>query len=228
MNNIPLLAELIRPRDIKVEDKYDKILKAYLDGKKEQLPEDLKGSLDRWSQVNSMLRQGEKVGKGKNKYYKPYRYDQVVKFITVQFGVSIRTAYDDIKSAKRFFSIQETQIDDDFAKGIFLEKLDEAFAVCLGKGDHKSATAYAKVIAAIRKWDKEKDEDLPKYAELELPHFALVADPSELGFPKMDNPDQAVARILEKRKKSKIDNIFASAETVEILTKNDGKENLAE
>lgn len=227
MNNIPLLAGLISPRDIRIEDKYDKILKAYLDGKVDDLPEDLKGALERWSQVNSMLRQGEKVGKGKNKYYKPYKYDQVVKFIVAQFGVSIRTAYDDIKSAKRFFAIQETKVDDDFAKGIFIEKLEEAFAVCLGTGDHKSATAYAKVIASIRKWDKEQDDEAPKYAELELPHFALVADPSELGFPKMDNPDAAVKRILEKRKKGKIDNILATAETIEILSNNGGEKNMA-
>ncbi|MCX2473565.1 hypothetical protein OQZ33_04390 [Pedobacter sp. MC2016-05] len=229
MNNIPMLANLIRPRDIQVEDKFDKILKAYLDGKIDQLPKDLQDSLTRWEMINGMLRQGEKIKKGKVKYYRPYNYGTLAKFITATYNVSIRTAYDDIKSTKRFYAIEETKDDNDFAKGLFLEKLEERSAYCHAKGDFKSAAAFDKMIMTIRKWDKEPEADLPKYAELQLPTLILVADPSELGFPKIENPDQAVARILAKRKKGKIDNIFASAEAVELLNIDDERtEDLAE
>lgn len=212
-----MLAGLIKPRDITVEDKFDKILKAYLDNKLTTLPKDLQDALERWEMVNGMLRQGEKVKTGKNKYYKPYKYGDVVKFVVATYNVSIRTAYDDIKSAKRFFCIEETKTDNDFAKGLFLEKLNEMMAESWGIGDRKSAVAISKVIMSIRQWDKQPEDDMPKYAEMQLPTLILVADPSELGFVKIDNPDAAVARILAKRKKSKIDSIFDSAEAVQLM-----------
>lgn len=230
MSTIPSLAGLIRPRDIKVEDKFDKILKAYLDGKIDQLPADLQNCLERWGTVNGMLRQGEKVKRGKNKFYRPYKYADLVKFITQTYSVSIRTAYDDVKSAKRFYAIDDCQADNDFAKGLFLEKLEEMMAESWGKGDGKTASGFAKLIVTIRQWDKPSDAEMPKYAEMQLPTLILVADPSELGFPKIDNPDDAVKRILAKRKKGKIDSIFAEAEVVQLLNVNNngGAEDLAE
>lgn len=228
MNTIPALASLIRPRDIKVADKFDKILKAYLDGKIESLPVDLQKALERWSMCNSMLRQGKLVKKGKNKFYAPYKYGDLVNFIVQTYKVSVRTAYDDIKSAKRFFAIEETKEDNDFAKGLFLERLEEMMAECFGIGDRKSAAGFAKVIMSIRQWDKPQDLEMPKYAEMQLPTLILVADPSELGFPKIDNPDAAVKRILAKRKKSKIDSIFADAEAVDLMKADGRAEDLAQ
>lgn len=228
MSGIPMLAGLIRPRDIVVEDKFDKILKSYLDGKLEALPQDLQNCLERWSMINSMLRKGLLVKKGKNEFYKPYKYADLVDFIVQTYKVSVRTAYDDVKSAKRFFAIDESKVDNDFAKGLFLEKLEEMMAESYGKGDAKSAASFAKVIVSIRQWDKPQEDDMPKYAEMQLPTLILVADPSELGFPKLDNPEAAVKRILAKRKKSKIDNIFAGAEVVQLMDKNGRAEDLAE
>jgi hypothetical protein len=66
MNKIPSLAGLIKPRDIVVEDKFDKILKAQLANKVNDLPEDLQQVLERWKFIINCLNKGYLVKKGKN------------------------------------------------------------------------------------------------------------------------------------------------------------------
>lgn len=215
--SIPTLAGLIKPRDIQIEDKFDKILKAYLDGKTQHLPADLQHCLERWSMVNDMLREGHLVQKGTLKYNAPYRYNDLVKFIVQQFNVSIRTAYDDIKSAKRFFAIRETREEDDFAKGLMIERLEAREAEAWAMGDHTTAVACNKLIITMRQWDKPPEEEAIRASEFQIPHTVIVDDPSELGFDKIENVEDAVQRVLSKRKKSKIDSIFAEAEVAEMM-----------
>jgi hypothetical protein len=227
MNNIPMLAGLLKPRDIKVEDKFDKILKAQLANKIDELPEDLQKVIERWRFVKRCLSQGYLVKKGKKEIYLPYKYDDLVDFLVAEYRISVRTAYDDIKATKRFYAFSDSKSDDDFAKGIFLEKLEEMMWESYANGDRMAASSFSAQIIKIRQWDKPSDAEMPKYGEMQIPTLILVADPSELGFPKLDNPDAAVKRILAKRKKSKIDSIFADAEAVDLMNVNGGTEDLA-
>jgi len=88
-------------------------------------------------------------------------------------------------------------------------------------GDYKSAAAFYKALAEIKGILKEEQER-PDYANINIPSFNLVVDPSELGFPKVEDPDAAVARIMAKRKKGKIDMIISQSETVDFTEENGG------
>ena len=57
--------------------------------------------------------------------------------------------------------------------------------------------------------------------------MSVEIDPSELGFPKIDDPQAAVNRILAKRKKDKMDIIISESEPVE-FTEHGRKEDLAQ
>jgi hypothetical protein len=214
--NIPALAPLVSPKGIKPETNYDKIFKAWLDDSLHTLPDELKQQLERWKKCNALMRDGQTIKKGKNDIVRPYRYNDLVDYLVREFGITKRTAYNDIAHTKRFFLTAETKEEVDFAKGIYLEWLERWMHECASTGDHKSATAYAKLIKEVRGFDKINSE-MPDYKDIQVPHLILVADPSELGFPKVDNPDQVVQKILNKRKKSNLDRVIdGMAESAEL------------
>lgn len=217
--SIPTLANLLKPRNIKVETTYDVILKAFLGGKLLDLPEDQKKMLDRWRMANALMRDGKLVKKGKREIVIPYNFSKVADFLVNEFSISYRTAYEDIASAKRFFLPVYTKGDKDFAKGVMIEWGDKLMWEAAGNGDYKSAAAFFKTLAEIKGVLKD-DQELPDYANINLPAFNLVADPSFLGFPKLEDPDAAVDRIMAKRKKDKIDQIISESESVEFTEEN--------
>lgn len=221
MSGIPILANLLKPRNIKVETPYDAILKAFLSGTMDQLPDDQKGMLDRWRKADALMRNGEIIKKGKKDIVQPYNFSRLADYLVSEYKISYRTAYDDIASAKRFFLSTYSRDDKDFARGIMIEWGEKMMWEAQSNGDSKSAAAFFKVLCDIKGLMKD-DPDLPDYANINIPHFNLVADPSALGFPKLEDPDAAVARILAKRKKDKIDIILSDSESID-FTEEDGK-----
>lgn len=213
---IPALAGIVSPRGIKPETNYDIIWKAYVEHRIHELPIELQEQAKRWKRCNALLIDGQTLKKGKDEIIRPYRYNQLVEFLVEEFGISHNTARNDIKHTKRFFAVEETRDEKNFGKGIYLEWLERWMFECAGKGDHKSAAAYAKLIKEVRGYDRV-DEDAPKYDEIQIPHLEIVVDPSELGFEKIENPDQVVANILKKRKKSALDRIIDNAELATII-----------
>lgn len=211
---IPALANLIKPRDIKVETPYDAILKAFLSGQIEKLPDDQKKMLNRWRMANSLIRDGKLVKKGKKEITQPYSFSKLADFLVAEYKISYRTAYEDIANAKRFFLSTYSKDDRDFARGIMIEWGEKLMFEAAGNGDFKSAAAFFKTLSDIKGLMKD-DQDRPDYENINIPSFNLVADPSELGFPKIDDPDAAVRRILDKRKKDKMDVIISESEPIE-------------
>jgi hypothetical protein len=212
--SIPALANLLNPRNIKVETPYDAILKAFLAGKVDQLPKDQQNMLIRWKKADALMRDGQIVKKGKKDIVQPYNFTRLADYLVAEYKVSYRTAYDDIASAKRFFLSTYSRDDKDFARGIMIEWGEKLMWEAAGEGDYKSAAAFYKSLLEAKHLLKD-DQDLPDYANINIPNFILVADPSELGFTKLEDPDAAVARIMAKRKKDKIDQIMAESEPVE-------------
>jgi hypothetical protein len=216
---IPALAGLIKPRDIKVETTYDSILKAFLGGKIDTLPSDQKIMLDRWRHVHRLITDGKLVKTGKKEVTQPYTFSKLADFLVAEYNVSYRTAYDDIANAKKFFLSTYSKDDKDFARGVMIDWGERFMFEAAGNGDYKSAAAFFKALSEIKGLLKD-DQERPDYENIHLPAFNLVADPSELGFPKMDDPDAAVARILAKRKKDKIDIMISDSEEVEFTEEN--------
>lgn len=214
MNTIPSLAGLLKPRDIKSQTNYDVILKAWLEHQIEDLPKDLQKMLDRWRMANALLRDGKLVKVGKKEVTQPYTFNKLADFLVEEYKISYRTAYDDIANAKKFFLSTYTKDDKDFARGQMIEWGEKFMFEARANGDHKSAAVYYKALLEVKELLKH-EQDLPDYANIHIPSFNLVADPSELGFPKIENPDEAVKRILAKRKKSKIDQIIEQSENID-------------
>lgn len=219
MSSIPLLASLIKPRDVKAITTYDVILKAHLENKIEQLPEAQQKMLNRWRQANALMRDGSLVTKGERDITVPYTFGKLADFLVTEYKISYRTAYDDIKHAKKFFATAFTKDDKDFARGVMIEWGEQFMFEARADGDFKSAAAFYKALSEIKGLLKD-DQERPDYENINIPSFNLVADPSVLGFPKVENPDAAVARILAKRKRSKIDQIIAESEDIPFTEEN--------
>ncbi len=213
---IPQLAGLLKPKDIKAETPFDVILKAWLEHKVEDLPETLSKMLERWKQVNVMLRNGYIVKVGKNNITRPYKYNEVAAYIVEYYHVSYRTAYDDIANAKRFFLPVQTKDEKEFGRGVLIEWCERLMLEAASLYDYKSAASFAKLVAEMKGLLKD-DIDVPAYDQVLLPHLAIVDDPSELSdaFVKVENPDQLVADILARRKKTKLDRLIADSEVAE-------------
>lgn len=226
MSGIPTLANLLKPRNIKIETTYDAILKAFLAGKISELPQDQQNMLIRWKKADALMRDGTLVKKGKKDIVQPYTFNKLADYLVAEYGISYRTAYDDIASAKRFYLSTYSKSDKDFARGLMIEWGTKFMFEAAGEGDKKSAHAFYKTLCEIQEL-MIKDQDKPEYETINLPHFNLVADPSELGFPKLEDPDAAVARILAKRKRDKIDLIISESETIDFIEQDGRKTNLA-
>ncbi len=213
---IPQLAGLLKPKEIKAETSFDVILKHWLEHKIDDLPEDLSKMLDRWKQVNAMLRNGYIVKVGKNDITRPYKFNEVAAYLVEYYKVSYRTAYDDIANAKRFFLPIQTKDEKEFGRGVLIEWCERLMLEAASKNDYKSAASFAKLVAEMKGLLKD-DIDVPAYDKVMLPHLAIVADPSELGdnFQKVENPDQLVAEILARRKKTKLDKLIADSDIAE-------------
>jgi hypothetical protein len=225
--SIPTLANLLKPRLIKSETTYDVILKAFLAGKIEELPNDQQAMLTRWRKADALMRDGTIITKGKKEYVKTYNFSRLADYLVQEYNISYRTAYEDIASAKRFFLSTYSKDDKDFARGIMIEWGEKLMWQSAGNGDMKSAAAFFKTLSEIKGLLKD-DQERPDYDNINLPALNLVADPSELGFPKLEDPDAAVARILAKRKKDKIDLIISESETIAFTEENGRKEDLAQ
>ncbi|MFD2163678.1 hypothetical protein ACFSJU_14810 [Paradesertivirga mongoliensis] len=213
---IPQLAGLLKPKDIKGETAFDIILKYWLDHKINELPEDLARMLERWKQVNAMIREGHLVKRGKNEITLPYKYNEIAEFLVEYYKISFRTAYNDIASAKRFFLPDQSKDEKEFGRGVYIEWGEQMMFEARAAGDYKSAHAFFKELNEI-KGHKKDDIDAPAYHQVQLPHLAIVADPSELNdaFTKVENPDQLVADILARRKKTKLDKMISEADIAE-------------
>lgn len=215
-----MLAGLLKPRDIKTETTFDVILKAWLEHKVEELPEKLQNMLKRWRKADNLLRDGYLVKKGEKEITQPYTFNKLADYLVQEYSISYRTAYDDIANAKKFFLSTYSKDDRDFARGVMIEWGEQAYHEAKSLGDFKSAAAFYKALADIKGLMKDEQER-PDYENINLPSFNLVVDPSELGFTKVDDPAGAVARILAKRKRSKIDQIISESESIDFTEETD-------
>ncbi|KAA8483757.1 hypothetical protein BDE36_1779 [Arcticibacter tournemirensis] len=211
---IPQLAGLLKPRDIKPETTYDVILKAYLENKIDELPEDQQKMLERWKKADSLLRSGELVKKGNNEITRPYNISRLTDYLVSHYKVSVRTARADIAHAKRFFLSTYDRDEKEYARGVMIEWGEELFFEARSMGDYKAAAAIFKTLSEI-KGIYNDDPDLPDYSKIQIPQLVIVDDPSELGFEKVENVEEVVASILAKRKKNKLDKLIESTEIIE-------------
>lgn len=195
---------------------YDLILIAFKTNQVESLSEKLREELNRWDYTDNILRtyQDAKTVRG---------------FIMEKFGVSMATAYRDVKNAKRFFgSINIT--DKDFYRQLYAESLEELHKLSIAKGDYKTAALALKEAAEIRCL-KESDDIQQLYSDLEASKFVITINVTsgdsdkpkvtEIDLDKIDSADEAVWSYVDESIRS-ADSV-SEAQMIKLLKeRNDG------
>lgn len=214
----------LRPKDVKGSTVLDRILKAFLSNKLDDLSEDDAFVLERITEVDNRLRKGYIVSEPRisvltgetyqHSYNRPYRKKELAEWQIAQFGVSLSQAYMDIQMAEKFWLTTESRPDKEFARGMMIHWGEDAMAKAQADGDHRAAAAFYKEVAKIRGLDKPDVEGFnPEDFHPIRP--VIVADPSELGFPLVENSDMVVANLLKELKKGVIEKIAEDAEEIE-------------
>jgi len=210
--------KLIRASDIKGDTPYDIILRAWLEHKVEQLPDDKRRMLERWRMIDKLIRQGEIVkvvdDEGKiSDQLKRFNFSSLVEWIREGYNVSARTAYDDIKNAKRFFLCAEGTTDVEYSRGVQVEWGEMMMFKAFESGDFDAASKFFKELNKIKGLHDQR-LDLPDYSEFVPPSFVITTDPTELGFDRIENKDEIVARIMNEKRAGFIDSEATDAEEV--------------
>lgn len=197
----------LRPKNVKGKTALDIILKAFLKNELDSLSEEHQSILQRITEVDKRIRAGYTVKKVKFDYdlnmevedyrfTRPYRKSELAEWQRARFNISLSQAYIDIEWAERFFLTTERRPDKEFARGMMIYWGEETAAEARANGDYRAFAAIYKELSKIRGLDKEDDPgfDPEKFKPIEP---EIVADPSDLGFDKIDNVDQIVS-ILNK------------------------------
>ena len=218
----------LRAKHVRDNTALDRILKAFLSNKLDNLSAEDQFILERISEVDARIRSGyivipsrwdENLGLDvedhTRKYNRPYRKKELADWQMARFGVSMAQAYIDIDMAERFFLTTETKSDKEFARGLQIHWGEDAMAKCIADGDYRAAAAFFKELNKIKGLEKFEDEG-PELKDFRPIEQIIVADPSELGFERVDNPDLLVAELRKSLKKSTIiDKIVEEAEAIE-------------
>ncbi|MFD2741960.1 MULTISPECIES: hypothetical protein [Sphingobacterium] len=220
------MANFLRPKDVKGTTVLDRILKAFLKGDLDKLSPDDKQVLERISEVDNRLRKGYIVTEPRVsvltgaaydfKYSRPYRKSELAQWQVSRFQVSLSQAYADIQMAEKFFLTTESRADKEFGRGMMIHWGEDVAAKAQADGDYRAFAAIYRELAKIRQLDRPDDQNF-KPEDFHPIRPIIVSDPSELDqpFPKTDNPDALVARLLKEMKKGVIEKILDDAEDVE-------------
>lgn len=212
------ISKYIRPGDIKGNEVYDIILRAWLTHKLDDLPDEHKRMLERWDQADRLLRNGELVqlvtDDGIVEKQQRFNVSKVVEWLKQRFSISTRTAYEDVFNAKRFFLSLEGRPDIEYERAIAIVRGDALLERYDERGDGKTVAALYKEINKL-KGLHEQTVDVPDYRnEMMIPSFTITADPTELGFEKVENPEAIVKRLLGEKRQQFLEDEAEDAEEV--------------
>lgn len=194
---------LIRSSDVKGNTTYDIILRAWLDHKVDELDEKLRAMVDRWQMVDRLIRKGDVVKKvtedGIVEVTRRLSFADLVEWLREYYRISARTAYEDIKNAKRFFLSNESREDIEYARGVSIEHGEMMMFKAYDSGDFDAASKFFKELNIIKGLHEQR-VDVPDYSEFVPPTFVITSDPTELGFEAVENKEEIVKRILNEKR----------------------------
>lgn len=207
---------VIKVKDIPEDTPLDRIYKAFVSHKLDQLSDSDKAILTRITEIDKQItarKPVEKTIRGKVvAYSRPYQYKELCEWVVERFDVSHRQAYIDIDMSKRFFLSCETRDDKEYARGQRIVIGNELMFEAAAQGDYKSAAAFFKElneISGLKRIDPEgiNPEDL-------IPiEFTIVDDPSQLdsNFEKIENIDEIIRDLEKEFKRKTIKNVIDDA-----------------
>ncbi len=198
----------------------DRLYRAFLDHKTDELSDEDKSILARITEVDKRFSEKLLVTKKKLKggkkvqYERPYNFKELVNWLVEKYDVSYRQAYADIAMAKRFFLCGQTPDDKEFARGQQIEVGWDLYYTALSQGQLMVAHLVHKDISDLLRLKVVDPEHFDR--EKMMPaDYVVTDDASELGFPKMDNPDAIVERLKKSFKKNIIEVMTNDAEDIE-------------
>lgn len=206
---------LIKSRDITEDTPLDRIYKAFIGHKLDDLTPSDQDILTRITEIDKQITARKPVTKKINgekiKYNRPYQYKELAEWTVERFGISHRQAYIDIEMSKRFFLSCETRDDKEFARGQRIAIGDDLMFLAVAKGDLKSAAAFFKEVNEIRGLKRSDPETLNPEASVPS-DLVIVDDPSEVGFEKIENIEQAADELYKEFKGKAMKNVMDTAE----------------
>ena len=176
---------LIRSKDIIVDDVLDKLYKAWIAHKLDDLELQDRWLLERMEYADAKLREGGEMS----------RYGNLVKDIQQKYkhhapgnalGLSTRTIESDIARAKRFFLSVRPREDKEYARGKSIEWLERLIWKAETAGEFKAAAAFIKELDEIQGFKKD-DIDLPDYEAVQPAPVMIVTDLTQLDIPVIDD-----------------------------------------
>lgn len=193
----------LRASFIQPEDELDRIYKAWLADKLDDLSLRDKWLLERMEYANKLLREG-----GKRSMYKNMVKDMLQYF--KHHDVTSRTIDNDIARAKRFFLVAQPREDKEFAKGVHIEWLKRFIWKAEKKGDMKAVAMLMREKAEVEALKKD-DIELPDYDKLQRQPILIITDLADINMPVIPNLEEE----LKKLRMSKSEYLKANSEDID-------------
>ena len=120
----------------------------------------------------------------------------IVAELRKRYGVSLSTAYEDIRLIKICLGNLNQQTTD-YYRWVFLQRVEEAFQMARLNND---ARAFSAALACLGKYTKlDKDEsERPDYSAITPQSFEITADAEVAGFKRIPNLEEKTRKLLEK------------------------------
>lgn len=183
---------LLRPSFIQPEDLLDKLYKAYLADKIEELPEQEQKVLERMEYADAKLREGGSVS----------RYSNLVNDMLHFFkghNVTRRTIENDIARAKRFFLSARPREEKEYGRGKHIEWLERVIVEAREAGEFRALPGLFRELKDYQGYMKE-DPNRPDYENFERKPILVITDPKQIGVPEIENLEEELAKLRGSKK----------------------------
>lgn len=201
----------IKPSKIKGDTALERILKAWLEHDLDNLAEADKNILSRITELDKRMQVGKLIKDNKKDFSRPIRTKELAEWHVERFKVSHRQAYADIEMTKQFFLSTQSREDKEFARGQMILQGEELMFKAASNGDFKAASAFFKELRLLRGLDKV-DQDVPDLTKWEPINPIIISDASDMGFDKIEHPDQEVKKLLKSFKTNPIEQNISNQE----------------
>lgn len=187
----------MRASQIHPEELLDRIFKAWITDKIEELPPAEQKILERMEYADKKIRHG-----GKGSMYRNLLADMTQKF--KEHEVTSRTLENDIQRAKRFFLSAYTREDKEYARGVHIEWLKRFIWKAEALDDFRSVAALMKEKSDVEAL-KTQDVILPDYSKLHRQPILVITNATELGVPEIENLEEELAKLRKPKTGLKFD-----------------------
>lgn len=118
----------------------------------------------------------------------------IIKIDIERYGVSPRTAFDDIATIKILLG-NLSRASTDYYRYLFLQRCEESFQMARDKND---ARAFSATLSALGKYTRLDTDDaaLPDYSQIVPQTFEITADPEASGFKRIPNLEEKIQKML--------------------------------